>query len=268
MVGITYNLAMKHWNIAPDHGTVAAERKRRAPEDRSMIAEIESRLAHLSNPGDGLFLQRFFKTGPGQYGEGDLFRGIRVPALRRLSGAYENIPLEQADRLLMSAYHEDRLLALLILVRRYARADEAGRTGIYTLYLNRTRFINNWDLVDASAAQIVGAYLSDKSPEPLYRLARSRSIWERRIAILATFHFIKGDKFDETIRIAGMLLADREDLIHKAVGWMLREVGKRDLQKEEAFLRAHCRQMPRTMLRYAIERFPEDKRQRYLKGTA
>jgi 3-methyladenine DNA glycosylase AlkD len=232
-----------------------------------MIDEIQSQLANLSNNEDGLFLQRFFKTGPGQYGEGDLFRGIRVPELRRLSKMHQEISLEQAERLLHSAYHEDRLLALLILVRKYARTDERGQATIYKLYMSNTRFINNWDLVDSSAEFIVGAYLSDKSQQPLYRLSRSRSIWERRIAILATFHFIRQGEFETTLRIAERLLTDKEDLIHKAVGWMLREVGKRDLKKEEAFLRAHHRQMPRTMLRYAIEKFPEDKRQRYLKGT-
>jgi 3-methyladenine DNA glycosylase AlkD len=228
---------------------------------------IQNQLASLSNAGDGAFLQRFFKTGPGQYGEGDLFRGIRVPVLRRLSKAYHDIPLELAERLLHSTFHEDRLLALLILVRKYASAGETERAGIYTLYLCNTRFINNWDLVDASAEHIVGTYLIDKSRKPLYNLARSSSLWERRIAILATFHFIKRGSFDETLRIAGMLLTDKQDLIHKAVGWMLRETGKRDMQREEAFLGAHYRQMPRTMLRYAIEKFPQDKRLSYLKGT-
>ena len=232
-----------------------------------MIAEIQNQLAGLSNPEDGAFLQRFFKTGPGQYGEGDLFRGIRVPVLRRLSKAHQDIPLDLAEQLLHSAYHEDRLLALLILVRKFADADETGRTAIYTLYLDNTRFINNWDLVDTSAMHIIGAYLRDKSKEPLYQLARSGHLWERRIAILATFHFIKRGVFDETLRIAGILLTDKEDLIHKAVGWMLRETGKRDLQSEEAFLGVHYRQMPRTMLRYAIEKFPPDKRLSYLKGT-
>ncbi|MFH0994168.1 MAG: DNA alkylation repair protein [Pseudomonadota bacterium] len=232
-----------------------------------MLDEIQRQLVNLSNSEDGVFLQRFFKTGPGQYGEGDLFRGIRVPALRRLSKARQDIPLELAERLLHSAYHEDRLLALLILICKYANGDETERAGIYALYLDNTRFINNWDLVDASAEHIVGAYLSDKSREPLYQLARSGSLWERRIAILATFHFIKRGKFDETLRIAEMLLADKEDLIHKAVGWMLRETGKRDLQREEVFLGAYYQQMPRTMLRYAIEKFPHDKRISYLKGT-
>jgi 3-methyladenine DNA glycosylase AlkD len=232
-----------------------------------MLDEIQNQLASLSNPEDGVFLQRFFKTGPGQYGEGDLFRGIRVPVLRKLSRTHQDIPLELSEQLLHSAHHEDRLLALLILVRKFTKVDETGRAGIYTLYLDNTRFINNWDLVDASAEHIVGAYLNDKSLEPLYQLARSRSLWERRIAILATFHFIKRGRFDETFRIAGMLLTDKEDLIHKAVGWMLREAGKRDLQSEEAFLSAHYRQMPRTMLRYAIEKFPQDRRLGYLKGT-
>jgi len=232
-----------------------------------MIDEIQSQLAYLSNNEDGFFLQRFFKTGPGQYGEGDLFRGIRVPVLRRLSKTYQEIPLEQAERLLHSAYHEDRSLALLIFVRKYARSDKTGQATIYNIYMRNTRFINNWDLVDSSAEHIVGAYLIDKSQKPLDQLARSRSIWERRIAILSTFHFVRRGKFDTTLRIAERLLTDKEDLIHKAVGWMLREIGNRDLKKEEAFLKTHYREMPRTMLRYAIEKFPENKRQRYLKGT-
>ncbi len=232
-----------------------------------MIDEIQSQLVNLSNSVDGVFLQRFFKTGPGQYGEGDLFRGIRVPVLRKLSKAQQDIPLEIAELLLHSAYHEDRLLALLILVRKYANADETRRTSIYTMYLGNTLFINNWDLVDASAEHIVGAYLSDKNQEPLYQLAHSHSLWERRIAIVATFHFIKRCEFDETLKIAEILLTDKEDLIHKAVGWMLREVGKRDFQREEAFLGVHYKQMPRTMLRYAIEKFPHEMRLRYLKGT-
>jgi 3-methyladenine DNA glycosylase AlkD len=232
-----------------------------------MVNTIQSQLAALSNPEDAQFLQGFFKTGPGQYGAGDRFRGIRVPELRKLARAHQDISLTDAERLLHSAYHEDRLLALLILVGQFAEGDEATRADIYARYLSHTRWINNWDLVDASAPYIVRAYLSDRSPAPLYQLARSRSLWERRIAVLATFHFIRRGRFDETLAIAEMLLPDREDLIHKAVGWMLREVGKRDLSREEAFLRAHCRQMPRTMLRYAIEKFPQDKRRRYLNGT-
>ena len=232
-----------------------------------VLEAVTEELIRLSNPADAQFLQRFFKTGPGQYGEGNCFRGIRVPVLRRLCKAYGHFPLEDIERLLHSAYHEDRLLALFILIRVYGAADERTKTRIYRLYLANTRFINNWDLVDASAPYIVGAYLYGRSRAPLYKLARSRGLWERRIAILATFHFIKQGEFTDALKIAEMLLRDREDLIHKAVGWMLREIGKRDGQTLEAFLNEHYELMPRTMLRYAIERFPEEKRQRYLRKT-
>ncbi|MFZ4860105.1 MAG: DNA alkylation repair protein [Desulfuromonadaceae bacterium] len=234
-------------------------------DNELMLAELRHKLIALTNHEDAMFLQRFFKTGPGQYGEGDLFRGIRVPVLRRLSKEYQLIPLEHVVSLLQSAYHEDRLLALFILVLKYAKDNEGMRDIIYSLYMGNTAFINNWDLVDASAEHVVGAYVSDKSREPLYQLANSRSMWERRIAILATFHFIKRDSFEEALKIAEILLADKEDLIHKAVGWMLREVGKRDIQCEDSFLNTHYRQMPRTMLRYAIEKYAQEKRLAYLK---
>jgi len=231
-----------------------------------MIQEIQRQLLSLANPVDALFLQKYFKTEPGQYGAGDLFRGIRMPVLRKLSLAHQGISLEAAHQLLQSPHHEDRQLALLILVLKYAKADQAEQSAIYRLYLDNTHLINNWDLVDSSAEHIVGAQLRDRSREPLELLSQSVSLWERRIAILATFHYIKQGSFDATLSIAKQLLTDREDLIHKAVGWMLREVGKRDLQKEEEFLRAHHGQMPRTMLRYAIEKFPQEKRLAYLKG--
>jgi 3-methyladenine DNA glycosylase AlkD len=230
------------------------------------LEQLQESLASLTNPEQALFLQRFFKTGPGQYGAGDLFRGIRVPALRRLAKEGQHLSLGHAEQLLHSSYHEDRLLALLILVGRFARTGDADRRVIYELYLANTRFINNWDLVDASAEHIVGAHLRGRDDEPLEHLASSGSLWERRIAIMATFHFIRRGSFASTLRIAELLIADKEDLIHKAVGWMLREVGKRDLQIEEDFLAAHYRIMPRTMLRYAIERFPEERRLGYLKG--
>jgi 3-methyladenine DNA glycosylase AlkD len=232
-----------------------------------MLDKIHNKMVSLSNSADAQFLQRFIKTGPGQYGEGDIFRGIRVPVLRGLAKIYRDIPLEQAELLLRSAYHEDRMLALLLLIRKYAASDATVRSLIYRLYLENTHYINNWDLVDVSAEHILGAFLSDKGKEPLYLLARSDRIWERRMAILSTFHFIRRGMLDETLTIAGMMLTDTEDLIHKAVGWMIREVGKRDMHREEAFLRTHYRQMPRTMLRYEIERFPEERRQEYLKGT-
>ena len=168
--------------------------------------------------------------------------------------------------MLRSSIHEERLLSLFILIGRFVRGDESEREKAYNLYLNNTRFINNWDLVDASAGHIVGAFLADKEKAPLYRLAASKSLWERRVAIISTFYFIRQNKFSEILKISEELLSDKEDLIHKAVGWMLREVGKRDLQTEEKFLKRHYKKMPRTMLRYAIERFPESKRQDYLKG--
>lgn len=231
-------------------------------------AEITRELEKLADPDDAVNLQRFFKTGPGQYGEGDLFRGIRVPVLRSLAKRYALLPVSEARKLLHSRYHEDRLLALLILVRLFAKGDERAREEIYTLYLENVRYINNWDLVDSSAEHIVGGYLRDGSKEPLRRLARSHDLWERRIAIIATFHYIKRGSFETALEIAAMLLGDRHDLIHKAVGWMLREIGKRDRAAEDAFLVEHCRRMPRTALRYAIERHPEPERLRFLSGEA
>lgn len=230
------------------------------------VAKIQAELAELADPQTALVSQRFFKTGPGEYGAGDLFRGIRVPVLRSLVKKHQHTPLPEAEQLLRSPYHEDRLLALLLLVRLYARGNEAAKAEIYQMYLDNTRFINNWDLVDSSAEQIVGAFQWNKDRTPLYHLAQSSSLWERRIAMMATFHFIKQGEFGETLKLAEVLLADREDLIHKAVGWMLREVGNRDLRVEEGFLQTHYRQMPRVMLRYAIEKFPAEKRAQYLKG--
>lgn len=232
----------------------------------TIVQEIRARLQSLGTEKRAKVSQSFFKTGPGEYGEGDIFLGVQVPALRLLASEYQAITLTEVTQLLRSTIHEERLLALLLLVRAYANGDEHTKKGIYELYLKNTRHVNNWDLVDASAEHIVGAFLMGKSKKPLYLLARSSDLWERRIAIMATFHFIKGGDFKETLKIARILLADKEDLIHKAVGWMLREVGKRSLQSEERFLKEHYKEMPRTMLRYAIERFPESTRQRYLKG--
>jgi 3-methyladenine DNA glycosylase AlkD len=231
-----------------------------------VITELRKRLKALGDARVAESSRRFFKTGPGEYGEGDRFRGIRVPVLRSLAKEYRAVTVPDAVRLLGSAFHEDRLLALLILVRLYARGDETLRGEIYRLYLKNARFVNNWDLVDSSAEHIVGAFLWDRPRTPLGRLAKSADLWERRIAVMATFHFIKRGEFGETLAVARTLLSDREDLIHKAVGWMLREVGKRDPEAEEEFLKEHHERMPRVMLRYAIERFPDEKRRRYLKG--
>ncbi len=209
---------------------------------------------------------RFFKCGKGEYGEGDKFLGVRVPQIRKLAKSYSKISLPDVVKLLRCEYHEARLLALILFVNQYKKAHAAGQEEIYKLYLANTRYINNWDLVDSSASHIVGAYLFERSRLPLYKLVESRSLWERRIAIMATFHFIKRNEFAETVVIAERLLVDEHALIHKAVGWMLREIGKRDRKVEESFLRLHYKTMPRTMLRYAIERFPEVRRQAYLKG--
>lgn len=230
------------------------------------IRVIRSKLKELANEKNAEVARRFFKTGPGEYGEGDKFLGIRVPILRKLAKEHQTITVEWAEHLLKSPIHEERLLALFILIRIYSREEVAVKKRIYELYLNSTEFINNWDLVDGSAEHIVGDFLINRDKRPLYRLARSKNLWERRISIMSTFCFIKRRQYAETLRISKKLLTDKEDLIHKAVGWMLREVGKRDLLIEENFLKEHYTYMPRTMLRYAIEKYPESKRQRYLKG--
>lgn len=234
----------------------------------SDLADLRRRLMAQANPEMAATLQRFFKTGPGEYGEGDQFLGIRVPQLRALVRPARSLSFEEVLELLRSPWHEERLLALLLLVDRHQRGDLAEREAIHRVYLGSTQYINNWDLVDSSAEQIVGAHLEPDELTLLERLARSASVWERRIAMLATFHWIKRREFRPALDIATLLMHDDHDLIHKAVGWMLREIGNRDLSVEEGFLRLHYRRMPRTMLRYAIERFPEDTRLSYLRGEA
>jgi 3-methyladenine DNA glycosylase AlkD len=225
---------------------------------------IQREMKALASASRAAVARRFFKTGPGEYGAGDRFLGIRVPVLRRLAARHQALPLRGLAGLLKSSWHEERLLALLILVRQYARARPAQREAIYRLYLSHTRRINNWDLVDCSAEHIVGAHLRDGRRARLVRLAQSPVLWERRIAIMATFHYVKRGEFADTLRVARLLRDDPHDLIHKAVGWMLREVGKRSRSVETAFLLRHASRMPRTMLRYAIERFPPRLRRRYL----
>jgi 3-methyladenine DNA glycosylase AlkD len=229
-----------------------------------MLDALRKELKHIANPEKAEILQRFFKTGPGQYGEGDVFVGIVVPVSRKIAKKYTSLPDKGILTLLRSKVHEERLIALLILISQFEKGNEQKKGQIFHLYLQNTAFINNWDLVDLSAEKIVGTFLDMKSKEILYSLAHSKSLWERRIAIIATFHYIKQGKYDDTLAIAGILLGDREDLIHKAVGWMLREVGKRCSEEaEEMFLRKHSHEMPRTMLRYAIERFSPEKRHMY-----
>ena len=229
------------------------------------MTEIQSRLRSLASPETARILQGFFKTGPGQYGEGDVFLGIKVPMVRAVSKEFPDAGLETAVELLHSRFHEERLLALLFLMRHFAAGDAHERRSAYLAYLANTARINNWDLVDLSAPQVVGAYLADQPRAPLYQLVRSPGLWERRIAMVATLHFIRRGDFNDTLQLAEHLLHDREDLMHKATGWMLREVGKRDQARLETFLDQHVRAMPRTMLRYAIERFPETLRQAYLR---
>ncbi len=228
---------------------------------------VSETLKDLANPTIAEHSQRFFKTGKRQYGEGDIFLGIRVPVLRTQARKFRDLPLKQVRSFMKSAFHEERLCALLILVLKFTKGDEQERTAIYSLYVKNTKYINNWDLVDSSAHQIVGGYLVDKDKRLLDTFAQSKSLWKRRIAIIATYNFIKKDQYKDALSISKSLLKDDEDLIHKAVGWMLREIGKRDLAAEKAFLLNHYKQMPRTMLRYAIEKFPERERKRYLNGV-
>jgi 3-methyladenine DNA glycosylase AlkD len=232
-----------------------------------MTAEdAKKKLRTLASPELATSSARFFKTGPGQYGEGDIFIGVKVPVLRKLARELRELPLEEVEFLLRSPIHEERLLALLILVLVATKADPTQKRAIFDFYLSNTRFINNWDLVDSSAPALVGAYLLDKSRKPLVVLAKSESLWERRIAIVATQHFIRNKQFDDTLKISRMLLADKEDLIHKATGWMLREVGKKHEPTLYSFLDEHKAVMPRTMLRYAIERFSSEKKRYFLES--
>jgi 3-methyladenine DNA glycosylase AlkD len=228
---------------------------------------IRRRLMAHADPASVPILQRFFKTGPGEYGERDVFVGVRVPAMRAVSRECRGAPLDSIRTLLRSRVHEERSLALMLLVDAFKSADDDGRHAIYDFYLSHTCFINNWDLVDGSAAQIVGGWLHGRSRAPLRTLAASGSLWERRIAVIATANFIKRGEFEDTFAIADMLLGDPHDLIHKALGWMLREIGNRNPAAERRFLKERYQQMPRTMLRYAIEKFPERERKRYLAGT-
>ena len=226
--------------------------------------EIVKAFRREANPEIAEHSSRFFKTGKGEYGEGDRFLGIRVPITRKYAAKFKNASLKVVHKLLASKFHEERLLAVIMLTTSFKRGDERERKAIYALYMSNTQYINNWDIVDSSAHLIVGPHLEEKSRNKLYALARSESLWERRIAIMATFHYIRINEFDTTLDISELLVHDPEDLIHKAVGWMLREIGKRDVMVEERFLNKHVKGMPRTMLRYAIEKFPEKKRKAYL----
>lgn len=226
---------------------------------------IKSELGNYANKEKAEFFPRFFKTGKGQYGEGDKFLGLTVPQQRAVSIRFKDLPIEELSKLIKSEYHEHRLTALFILVNRFRKSkSEDEKKKLINFYLKHTKYINNWDLVDSSA-NILGQYLHDKDRKVLYKLAKSENLWEQRIAIIATSYFITRNDFIDTLKISEILLHHEHDLIHKAVGWMLREVGKRNINVEIEFLDTHYKTMPRTMLRYAIERFPEKLRLNYLK---
>ena len=227
---------------------------------------ITETLRNLANPDIAGHSKRFFKTGKGEYGEGDRFLGIRVPVLRKQVKCFQETTLGEIQKVLDSSFHEERLFSLLLMVDKFNKGNEDEKSAIYQMYLNNTRNINNWDLVDSSAYQIVGVYLEQRDRRILYKLVQSDSLWERRIAVMSTFQFIRNHEFDDTLNLSKHLLRDPEDLIHKAVGWMLREIGKRNITVEKTFLRSNYKQMPRTMLRYAIERFSEQDRKRFLDG--
>ena len=253
------------------------------------IEDLKKQLRLFANVEKATILQRFFKTGKGQYGEGDIFLGVVVPDTRKVAKKFIDLSLPEIKELLYSKFHEERLCALFILVEKFTMVNLVEQEKIFDFYIKNAKQVNNWDLVDLSAPKIVGEYLLDPEKfatltsgqvhkksiasikiknkfgtDVLYKFAKSRNLWEKRIAIISTFTFIKNYKYKDTFKIAEMLMDDKHDLIHKAVGWMLREVGKRSIKDEEKFLQKHYKKMPRTMLRYAIEKFPEDKRKWYL----
>lgn len=230
-----------------------------------MAKQIISDLQRLANPDKAKLLSRFFKTGKGEYGEGDKFIGIMVPQQRQIvKKYYKQITLNDISTLLSNKIHEYRLTALLILVEKYKKADERTRKEYYDFYLKNVKYINNWDLVDVTCSRIVGAYLNDKDRAPLYKLALSKNLWEKRISIISTFAFIKRSDFKDSLKLAEILIKDKHDLIQKAVGWTLREIGKKNLELEEIFLKKYSSIMGRTALRYSVEKFPEEKRKYYL----
>jgi len=228
--------------------------------------ELKNDLKFLANFEHANNLQWFFKTGKGQYGEGDVFIGVKVPQIRKVSNRYSGLLLSEIKKLLYSRIHEERLCAFLILVEKFKNADEVEKKKIFDFYIKNAKRANNWDLVDLSCPKIVGEYLLNKNKSILYKFAISNNLWEKRISIISTYTFIKNKKFADSFKLAKILMNDKHDLIHKAVGWMLREVGNRNQVEEEKFLKKYYKKMPRTMLRYAIEKFEENKRVAYLKS--
>ena len=234
--------------------------------DSATLLSLKDDLRHYVHPEKARFLPRFFKTGLGEYAEGDLFLGVVVPDIRKVFKAYKYLNWDDLKALLQSPYHEERFLALIIMKFQYLKGDDAVKEKIYTYYINHIAFVNNWDLVDISAPDIVGQHLYKKNTDILFQLGKSSLLWERRVSIMATFYMIKKGEFQLTFDLADLLLMDEHDLIHKAVGWMLREIGKKNFLQEKSYLDKKYKYMPRTMLRYAIEKFPEELRQDYLKS--
>ena len=230
-----------------------------------MLNNLKKDLARFGNPKNAKILSGFFKTGRGQYGYGDVFLGVKVPETRIVAKKFNELNLKDLKKLLSSKIHEERLCALLILVEQYKKSDSKNKKVIVDFYLQNTQKVNNWDLVDLSADNILGNYLIDKDKSVLYELVKSQNLWERRISIVSTFAFIRNNKFDDTIKISEILLNDKHDLIQKAVGWMLREIGKRDKNVLIKFLNKNYKKMPRTMLRYAIERLDKKRKESYMK---
>lgn len=228
---------------------------------------MRAALRNLADPKITAHSARFFRSGKGEYGEGDRFLGIRVPVVRKQVREFSDAPLRAVIAMLRSSYHEERLFAVLLLADQYRRGDQDSRTRIYDAYIANREFVNNWDIVDSSAHLIVGPQLEQGDRSVLNELAASHSLWDRRIAMMATYHYIKQGDYSDALCLARLLRDDEHDLIHKVVGWMLREIGNRDRSVEEAYLKKHYRKMPRTMLRYAIEKFPETRRRAYLDGT-
>lgn len=228
-------------------------------------AFVLNELLSVANPEKALFLQRFFKTGPGQYAEGDVFLGLVVPLTRSIAKANKQTPLPELQKLMESKYHEARLCALLIVTEQFKKASAPERKALYDFYLKNARRINNWDLVDVTCPHVVGAYLLDKDRSRLYELVGSDNLWEQRIAMVSTVTFIRNREYTDTLALAERLMNHPHDLMHKAVGWMLREVGKKDRDTLTDFLELHATRLPRTALRYAIEHYPEEQRQYFLK---
>jgi len=230
------------------------------------VTELKEKVRSLADKKTANNLKWFFKTGKGEYGEGDQFAGLKVPVQRKFAAEFNYLTLPEIQKLLKSPIHEERLISLFILVDKFRKADKKSQDRIFNFYIKNIKRINNWDLVDLSAPKIIGKHLHEKDKVILFKFAKSKNLWERRISILSSFEFIRNNNFETSLQLCKLLLKDEHDLIHKAAGWMLREIGKRNLEVEERFLRINYKKMPRTMLRYAIEKFPDSKRKKYLQG--